>query len=103
MCGVEGGRRVGGFTMPPHVLPDLKRDEPAVTPAVQRPASVIAGSGDLPPPHPAAILRWPWVQKPKAGMKKSVFEMECEFEVLVKSPLWLLKEKVVGGCYRLHN
>lgn len=70
MCGVgaaaagggEGGRRrVGGFTMPPHVLPDLKRNEPVVTPAVRRQACAWLGSGDLnpssawsqlPPPQP---------------------------------------------------
>lgn len=27
--------------MPPHVLPDLKRNEPAVIPAVQSPACVL--------------------------------------------------------------
>jgi hypothetical protein len=36
--------------------------------------------------------------KLKGGMKKSILEIDCEFEASVKSPLWLLKEKVVGGC-----
>lgn len=37
--------------MPPHVLPDLKRNEPAVTPAVQRLACVRLSSGGSSPPH----------------------------------------------------
>lgn len=40
--------------MPPHVLPDLKRNEPAVTPAALRPAGVLLGPGGSSPPHTTA-------------------------------------------------
>lgn len=63
--------------MPPHVLPDLKRNEPAVTPAVQRPACVLS-SGGFSPSHvtysqPAALSPR---RKPKARRKKCAFELD---------------------------
>lgn len=58
--------------MPPHVLPDLKRNEPAVTPDVQRSVYVLS-SGRFSPLQPVSLSPR---QKPKAGMKKSVFDLD---------------------------
>lgn len=95
-----GRRRVGAFTMPPHVLPDLKRNEPVVTPAVLRLACALLGSGHFTPPQPVASLPRPSPLSLKLSAESGLLISEIdfyEFEVSVKSLLWLLKEKVDTG------
>lgn len=95
-----GRRRVGAFTMPPHVLPDLKRNEPVVTPAVLRQACALLGSGHFTPPQPVASLPRPRSSPLNLALKAGLLISEIdfyEFEMSVKSLLWLLKEKVDTG------
>lgn len=55
----------------------------------------------LPPSRPPPRSSSP-SGAPRAARKIKEIDF-CEFEVSVKSPLWLLKEKVDRGCSGLYN